>query len=176
MTQSMLDFFDDKYFSKDCVCDLSKTSNRWSENCKLHQKKTVEKTIKKEDENILSTSLSSVIKKVEINQSFPRQPTSDYLIDAIEYRIKVLTLNDIVLLPGQSKTITTNIYITRKAGTLSFLLKPCEDLPVRLQTEGFINPMFRGTVIVDLQNLTSDDVYLSAGNLICYLIMSPFIQ
>ena len=173
MAQAMMDFFDEKYFSEDCVCDLSKTSSRWSENCKLHMKKTA---IKTEKEDILSANMSSVIKKVEINQSFPRQPTADFLIDAIEYRIKVLALNDIVLLPAESKKIQSNIFISRKAGSLSLLMKPCEDLPLRLQTEGFINPMFRGTVLVDLHNSTSNDVYLSAGSLICYLIMSPFIR
>ena len=177
MAQVMLDFFYDKYFSEDCVCDLSKTSSRWSENCKLHWEKTAIQTEKeKEDVDILSANMSSAIKKVEINQSFPRQPTADYLIDVIEYRIKVLALNDIVLIPAESKKIQSNIFISRKAGSLSLLLKPCEDLPLRLQTEGFINPMFRGTVLVDFHNSASNDVYLSAGSLICYLIMSPFIQ
>ena len=167
MTQAMLDLFDNKYFSEDCVCDLSKTSSRWSENCKLHLKKTAVKT---------DVDQQTEIKKVEINQSFPRQPTTDYLIDAIEYRIKVLALKDIVVIPGESEKIESNIFISRKAGSLSLLIKPCEDLPLRLQTEGFINPMFRGTVLVDFHNSTSNDVYLSDGSLICYLIMSPFIQ
>ena len=65
---------------------------------------------------------------VEINQSFPRQPTSESLSSLIEYRIKILAAEDLKFRPGEGIKVRTNTMVTRKAGKLSMLMKPAENL------------------------------------------------
>ena len=187
MAQAMLSFFDEKYFSDDCTCDLSKTSNRWAECCTVHNKNTTESSHEKEvlnnnvrappeDVSLGLLAPSKMVIPVEINQSFPRQPSTNYLINMIEYRIKMLVPYDVKFHPGEVKKIQTNTHITRKAGKLSLLVKPGDNLPLRFLSEGLINPSFRGVLTVLLQNPSSNDIYLSAGNAVGYLILSPFIE
>jgi deoxycytidine triphosphate deaminase len=114
--------------------------------------------------------------KFVINQSFPRQPTEDSLIDVIEYRIKLLSTESVVFLPGEHKIIKTCAEIVRKAGRLSLLMKPPDNLALRFLSEGFISPSFRGDISVNLQNANNEELHLSAGTVVGYLIMSPFVQ
>ena len=111
-----------------------------------------------------------------ICQAFPRQPTDDKLANLIEYRIKVLSSNNEVFESGQSKKIETNIRIGRKPGRLSLLLKPADNLELRLMTEGFISPMLRGKIPVELQNPSLEGQHLPAGSIVGYLILTPFIR
>ena len=113
---------------------------------------------------------------VTICQSFPRQPLDNKLADLIEYRIKVLSSHNEVLESGQSKKIETNIRIGRKPGRLSLLLKPAENLELRLLSEGFISPMLRGKIPVVLQNPSPEGQHLPAGSIVGYLILVPFIN
>ena len=113
---------------------------------------------------------------VSICQAFPRQPTDDKLLDLIEYRIKVLSSHNEVFESGQSKKIETNIRIGRKPGRLSLLLKPADNLELRLLSEGFISPMLRGKIPVELQNPSPEGQHLPAGSVVGYLILTPFIR
>ena len=113
---------------------------------------------------------------VNICQSFPRQPLDNKLADLIEYRIKVLGSYNEVLESGQTKKIETNIRIGRKPGRLSLLLKPAENLELRLLSEGFISPMLRGKIPVVLQNPSPEGQHLPAGSIVGYLILVPFIR
>ena len=113
---------------------------------------------------------------VEINQSFPRQPTDERMTKQIEYRIKVLSSHSEIFNSGQSKKIETNIRITRKPGRLSILLKPAENFELRLNNEGFISPMLRGKIPVELMNSNIDVQHLPAGSIVGYLILTPFIR
>ena len=177
MAQSVLSFFDDRYFSKDCSCDLTKTSDEGVENCKLHFNNIAKDNEENELNRLISDNkpIATVVKRVEINQSFPRQPNEN-LINLIEYRIKVLSSQDIMFHAGEVKMVHTNTCVTRKAGRLSMLMKASENLPLRFLSEGLINPTYRGYLPVNLQNPSGDNVYISAGSLICYLILTPFIE
>ena len=124
-------------------------------------------------EQVASPSPASV---VEINQSFPRQPTIDNLINMIEYRIKIMCTNNEIFESGQTKKIETNIRITRKPGRLSLLLKPADNLELRLISEGFISPMLRGKIPVELQNPSPEGQHLPSGTVVGYLILTPFIS
>ena len=116
----------------------------------------------------------SEVVQIDINQSFPRQPTQDHLSMMIEYRIRVLSNHPSVFKPGEAIPIHTNIRVTRKAGRLSLLLKSAEGLPLRL-AEGLINPSFRGRLSVYFENPSSENVHLPAGSNVAYLILTPFI-
>lgn len=192
MAQAMLNFFDEHYFSEDCSCDLNKSSDRWRENCLIHSvtpinpnthqqatQPTEEPTKHTHQANLnfkpTESSKISSTHRVEINQSFPRQPTFSHHQDIIEYRIKVLSLYDLVFQPGEVKQITTNLSFTRKPGKLSALLKPVDNLPLRFLGEGIVSPSYRGSLIIPLQNLTNNIICLRAETLVAYLIMSPYL-
>ena len=118
---------------------------------------------------------SSKVSKVIINQSYPKQPTSDSLVENIEYRLKLKNESGVVFAPGEQKIIKTTTEIARKAGKLSMLMKPPDNLTLRFLSEGFISPSFRGDISVSLQNATNEEVHLSAGTVVGFLIMSPFV-
>ena len=165
MTNAMYSFFDQRHFSEDCCC----LSDETSVECPHHNPP-------------ITTALESEgykppkVMPVEINQSFPRQPALECLLPLIEYRIKILAADDHKFLPGKEGTVRTNTSITRKAGKLSMLLKPAENLPLRCLSEGLISPSFRGSLSVKFENWSSNDIHLSAGSLLAYLVLTPFIE
>ena len=190
MAQALLDFFDEDYFSQACTCERG--SNTGQVKCGVHGE-TVGPALHPHTapiENgggrdvvpaIHPNALPSVgegggseVVQIDINQSFPRQPTQDHLSMMIEYRIRVLSNHPSVFKPGEAIPIHTNIRVTRKAGRLSLLLKSAEGLPLRL-AEGLINPSFRGRLSVYFENPSSENVHLPAGSNVAYLILTPFI-
>lgn len=174
MAQQMLDnFFDDSYFQSSCTCHLNSDENGGHQ-CNVH-----EKNILPPQPECMSTSDVNqriIVPRVEINQSFPRQPPQDYLTQIIEYRIRLVLSEGEVIKSGEMKTIQTNVNITRKSGKLSILLKGPENLPLRFNSEGLLNPAFRGILSVCFENATSENIHLSAGSNVGYLILTPFIQ
>ena len=167
MANTMLtSFFDQRYMSEECCCH----SDMMDERCPHHNPTAAISCVSGE-----GVGQPKVV-PVEINQSFPRQPILEHLIPLIEYRIKILALDDYIILPGQGGKVKTNTSITRKAGKLSMLLKPAENLSLRCNSEGLISPFFRGALSVEFENSGSDKVHICAGSLIAYLVMTPFIK
>lgn len=171
MAQALLDFFDEDYFSHSCTCGSSPSAD--PEGCEVHGK-VAEPALPTHDTPNEKGSTSDVV-QIDINQSFPRQPTQDHLTMMIEYRIRVLSNHSSVIKAGGAISIQTNINVTRKAGKLSLLLKSAEGLPLRL-AEGLISPTFRGNLSVYFENPTSENVHLPAGSNVAYLILTPFIK
>ena len=159
-TLDMPDFFDKTYFSEDCTCDRDDRS------CDFHQNEAP-----KHSEDIVTS-----IQQVEINQSFPRRPLHEDLIPMIEYRIKLLSNNDIILKPGQIQEVQTNVIIKRKCGNLSMLVLGSEDKSIRFYSEGYVNPNMRGRITVVLCNPHCEDIHLSAGTIVGFLILAPFVK
>ena len=170
MAQAMMDFFDPTYFSEKCVCQSPPNG----EQCEVHQKPI--QPIQPECGMSAAEEEKSDVPLVEINQSFPRQPPQDYLAKMIEYRIRCLSAYGQMIKPGEIKKIPTNVTITRKSGKLSILLKPPEHLPLRFTSEGLLSPTFRGCLSVGFENSTGENIYLSAGSTVGYLVLSPFIH
>ena len=182
MEQPSLNFFDDQYFSEACLCDMNK-----SDSCPIHkvivEEQKQKKTIPVFNEQYF-TDLYQVksqkkttqpVKLVEINQSFPKQPSNE-LTPFIEYRVKLFACEEIIFFPGECKTLQTNTSITRKYGSLSLLIKTVENSPLNCQNEGFINPSFRGNVTLQFGNAKYEHVVIVAGSLVGYLILTPFIE
>jgi hypothetical protein len=173
MASAMLDFFDKDYFYENCQCEqrhvgycdipnsITPNSERASPNWPKQAKSEIG---------------SSKALKVVINASFPRQPTNESLISLIEYRVKIMSAESVVFVPGEHKIIKTTAEIARKAGKLSMLMKPADNLTLRFLSEGFISPSFRGEISVSLQNATNEEVHLPAETVVGYLIMSPFVH
>ena len=195
MAQALLDFFDEDYFSQACTCGSG--SNMEQEKCGIHGDTVgpvqhplsgppTQLPLSGPIENgggsdvvpALHTHVPPIagsdVVQIDINQSFPRQPTQEHLTMLIEYRIRVLSNHPSVIKPGETIPIQTNIKVTRKAGKLSLLLKSAEGLPLRL-AEGLINPSFRGRLAVYFENPSSENVHLPAGSNVAYLILTPFI-
>lgn len=140
------------------------------------------------------------IVQVQICQSFPRQPALEHLIDSIEYRyvfeylsyiftnklyqfslrVRVLCARSYTFNPGEVKLVWTNVSITRRPGRLSLLLKPGEKPSeaggLRFLSEGFLCPTKRGELSVTLQNPTENKVFLSAGSVVGFVILTPFVK
>ena len=219
MEQTALNFFDEKYFSADCLCDINQKGS-----CPFHpvneEDQRITKTtpvferfypVNEEDQRIKKTTpvfeqeyfpepclcdrnqsiycplhkgnkdvesqkkSTYPVKLVEVNQSFPKQPTND-LIPFIEYRVKLFTCEEIIFFPGECKSIQTNTSITRKYGRLSLLIKTDENFPLNCRNESFLNPSFRGNVSLQFGNVKYEHVVIAAGSLVGDLIFTPFIE
>ena len=168
MATDMHSFFDHRHFARNCCCHTGE--NQEGERCPVHNLTTIP-SYEPED-----FAKESKVLSVEINQSFPRQPTSESLSSLIEYRIKILAAEDLKFRPGEGIKVRTNTMVTRKAGKLSMLMKPAENLPLRFLSEGLISPLFRGPLTVELQNSSGTNVHLGAGCLIAYMVLTPFIE
>ncbi len=183
MASAMLDFFDKGYFHEGCQCDQSQDGY-----CEIHNSNNISLTpnsaraspkwpgIKSGQDKVdINPSKAKVI-KVVINQSFPRQPADDTLLDVIEYRVKLLSAESEIFAPGEVRILKTSAEIARKAGKLSLLMKPADNLALRFLSEGFISPLFRGIIEISLQNASQCEVHLAAGTVVGFLIMAPFVQ
>ena len=161
-------FFDHRHFARDCCCHSEE--NQDGERCPVHNLTALPSYEPADFAN------ETKVLPVEINQSFPRQPTSESLSSLIEYRIKILAAEDLKFRPGEGIKVRTNTMVTRKAGKLSMLMKPAENLPLRFLSEGLISPLFRGPLTVELQNSSGTNVHLGAGSLVAYMVLTPFIE
>ena len=109
----------------------------------------------------------------EISSTFPGEPEY-HLRHLIDYRIKLLLKNDIILEPSESKLVATSCKISKKPPQLSMHLKENENLPVAFESDGFISPKFFGVIHVKLSNYTNSTVNLPSGVIVGYVILQPF--
>ena len=108
-----------------------------------------------------------------IGSSFPQEP--DYsLRHLIDYRIKLLLKDDVVLESSETQLVATCCKISNKSPNLSMHLKGYEHLPVSFENEGIISSKFQGVVYVKLTNYSSNKVMLTPGAIVGYLILQPF--
>lgn len=154
------DFFDQNYFFDDCFCLTE------DKTCEYHQNQA-----KNPEENA-----NTAVQQIEINQSFPRRPLQEELLPMIEYRIKILLNYAVILKPGQTQEMETNLTVKRKCGNLSMLILSAEHKFTNFCSEGFVSPNMRGRLTVALNNPNSTDVHLAAGTLVCFLILAPFVK
>lgn len=159
------DFFDQTYFFDDCFCLTE------DKTCEYHQNQA-----KNTEENANTAAAAAAVHQIEINQSFPRRPLQEELLPMIEYRIKILLNYEVILKPGQTQEVETNLTVKRKCGNLSMLILSAEHKFTSFCSEGFVNPNMRGRLTVALNNPNSTDVYLAAGTLVCFLILAPFVK
>ena len=198
MKDHIPDFFDDRYFSPNCSCtDFEnadclvhadqilkrkqdvKSENLYSSRGYYTKNSSTKYQVESTDEELSSDkSVSQTMKIdcVEINQSFPRQPTSEVLSSLIEYRIKLVSKEVCSLNPGEVKRVRTSLKISRKPGKLAMFLKPPENIQLRLLNDGYINPLFRGELSVQLQNPNSCVYTCPAGTIVGFIILTPFTQ
>ena len=108
-----------------------------------------------------------------VGPSFPKEPDHD-LRHLIDYRIKLLLKEDILLEPADSHLVATCCKISCKSPNLSMHLKGYENLPVTFESEGFISPKYNGTVYVKLNNFSNNQVKLPSGAILGYLILQPY--
>ena len=154
------DFFDQNYFFEDCFCQTE------DKTCEYHQNQAMN----------LEDNPNTTVQQIEINQSFPRRPLQEELFPMIEYRIKILLNYGVILKPGQTQEVETNLTVKRKCGNLSMLILSAEQKFTSFCSEGFVSPNMRGRLTVALINPHSTDVYLAAGTLVCFLILAPFVK
>ena len=108
-----------------------------------------------------------------VGPSFPREPEHD-LRHLIEYRIKLLLKEDILLEPSDSQLVATCCKISCKSPNLSMHLKGYENLPVTFESDGIVSQKFNGTVFVKLSNFKNNQVKLPSGAILGYLILQPY--
>ena len=108
-----------------------------------------------------------------IGPSFPREPDHD-LRHLIDYRVKLLLKDDILLDPSESQLVATCCKISCKSPNLSMHLKGYENLPVTFESDGIVSQKFNGTVFVKLSNFKNNQVKLPSGAILGYLILQPY--
>lgn len=183
MASAMLNFFDQDYFRVECQCGQSEENE-----CAIHNTNKLPLTPNsgRTSPNWPTPKIDGYKRKsgeeknpskaceIEINQSFPRQPNDEFLVGMIEYRVKLLSSENVVIEPGENKMVKTSVLIARKPGKLSLLMKPPDNLSLRFLSEGYISQTYRGNLSVSLQNPHNEKVLIPPGTVVGFLIMAPF--
>ena len=108
-----------------------------------------------------------------INASFPKQPKNTVLKHLIEYRIKLLLKEEVLIEAGGTQVVPTLCIIKKRSADLCLLIKPPEILPFTFASEGYIHPGFHGRVSVKLANYCVEHRKILPGALVGYVIISP---
>ena len=108
-----------------------------------------------------------------IDSSFPQEPEYS-LRHLIDYRIKLLLKDEVVLESSETQLVATCCKISNRSPNLSMHLKGYEHLPVSFENEGIISSKFHGVVYVKLTNYSSNTVRLPPGAIVGYLILQPY--
>ena len=107
-----------------------------------------------------------------INASFPKQP-KNILKHLIEYRIKLLLKDEVLMEAGETQLVATSCKIERRSSDLSLLIKQPEILPFTFGSEGYIHPGFHGRVLIKLTNYCTEPRKILPGTVVGYVILSP---
>ena len=108
-----------------------------------------------------------------IDSFFPQEPEYS-LRHLIDYRIKLLLKDELVLESSETQLVATCCKISKKSPDLSMHLKGYEHLPVSFENEGIISSKFQGVVYVKLTYYSNSKVVLPSGAIVGYLILQPF--
>ena len=94
----------------------------------------------------------------------------------IDYRIKLLSKNDTMLLPGETQAVNTSCVIKGKKNhrKLSMFLTPHESLPLSFESHGYIEQKYVGRIVIKLTNYTNKRIHLNAGATVAYMVIQPF--
>ena len=109
----------------------------------------------------------------DITSFFPAEVQS-HLHPLIGHRIKLLLKKSVVIHSGETQNVETACILDQKISKLSMMLKSYEHIPVVFESEGTINSRFRGRVKVTLTNYSFQNVKMSAGAPVGYIVLQPF--
>ena len=101
----------------------------------------------------------------------PPNPSSKHLID---YRVKLLLKNDLVLTQGQEVLAPTACIIEEGIPDFCLLIKKSDNTPLTLLSEGNISELFRGRIHIKLANYKSEIVTLYSGTEVGFLLVNNF--
>ena len=107
-----------------------------------------------------------------INTTFPKQPKNT-LKHLIEYRIKLLLKDEVLMESGETQLVATSCKIERRSSDLCLLLKPSENLPFTFGSEGYIHGGYHGRIMIKLSNYCTEPRKILPGAVVGYVILSP---
>ena len=101
----------------------------------------------------------------------PPEAISKHLID---YRVKLLLKEDIVLHPGHEIMARTACIIGNGIPEFCLHIKKSENIPLTLLSEGYISELFSGRVLVKLANYKCETINLCGGTEVGFIIINSF--
>ena len=99
------------------------------------------------------------------------EAASKHLID---YRVKLLLKEDIVLQPGHEILVKTACTIGNGIANFCLHIKKSENIPITLLSEGYISDLFTGRIVLKLANYTGEKTGLCSGSEMGFLIINSF--
>ena len=109
----------------------------------------------------------------EINSVFPVE-VQYHLRHLIEYRIRLLLKERVVIESGESKVVETACILHKRLPNLAIHLKGNKELPLTFESDGYISPKFKGRLSVKLTNHTKSQIHLHDTMTVGYCILQPF--
>ena len=101
----------------------------------------------------------------------PPEAISKHLID---YRVKLLLKEDMVLHPGHEIVARTACIIGNGIPDFCSYIKRSEIIPLTLLSEGYISELFSGRVLVKLANYKCETINLCGGTEVAFIIINSF--
>ena len=92
----------------------------------------------------------------------------------IEYRVRVLLKEDIIIYPGQEFVVKTACLIQKGVEGYCLHVMKNEKIPLTLLSDGYISELFTGRIVVKVGNYKSEKIKLSCGTEIAYIILNTF--
>ena len=120
--------------------------------------------------------IEQVEEDYDLEDFFP-SPIPYHLQPLIEYRVKLLLKKDTFFSAGETQVVNTSCMLkgkVRKNQNLSMHLIPYENLPLSLESKGYISRRYSGRVVIKLTNYSATNIKLSAGTAVAYIVMQPF--
>ena len=109
---------------------------------------------------------------------FSPKSISPPLHSLIEHRIKLLIKENTIFPPGETIAVNTCCVIKGKLksrrGKLSMHIIPYENLPLNVESAGYIDGNFQGRIVVQLTNYSCEKKRLCSRTPVGYIIMQPY--
>ena len=119
-----------------------------------------------------------VIEEDYILEDFFPKSISPHLHPLIEHRIKLLIKENTIFPPGETITVNTCCIIKGKLksrrGKLSMHIIPYENLPLNVESAGYIDGNFQGRIVVQLTNYSCEKKRLCSRTPVGYIVMQPY--
>ena len=103
-----------------------------------------------------------------------KSPESISLIPLIEFRVKLLLKEDIILYPGEDTVVETACLIGKGVSDFCLHILKNEKIALQLLSEGYISDLFIGRVVLKLANFKGERIKLCSGTEVAYIIVNTF--
>ena len=94
-----------------------------------------------------------------------------------QHRISLQMLKEVKLEAYETKTVQTNVYIESMSNINMWICRTnVVDFNTTIPFEGYVHPEKKGFIMLNVKNKQKNRIRLSVGDVVGYLILTPYLQ